>query len=663
MAAEHASAGSPEGEASPADSTQPSPWASLPFANPFPVSVGPTGTLLVFVGLALAPVVMAAVYGVLPSFIRRRMEELTGFVMLLAVLGAASFFIFLVVYRAVRQLRQLHLNASLAQKPPKDFVPYLRSFRRTGAVVVRNHLQRLADRSLLGHFWDIELALSLALEAKLPVVAVGAKASSLGSAKFTTNDASWQALVVDLASRARAIVIVPDDRDGTFWELNLLLADRNLRAKTLVVMPPEQFGWRRLLRRLPTIRQSWEATRQRLSGDFELPVYEPDGALLVAPPEQASFVRLPFKDFDSENLQQTLALIVERAPGAGHTALQTAWQSPPEDWRALLDPVWILATVLTALCAEALMSSGYLAGGGATVFMLSLLSAAALSALWYSSAYTGIPAPLDPTDSGATTVLSAPASRRPNFSKRLAPTYWFGLQGIPSVAGSSFDAFVWIALVVLFRAWIFEPFKVPSGSMLPTLQVGDLIVVNKYRYGVTLPFTGIKVIQGSPVRRGDVIVFHYPKDPRIDYIKRVVAVGGDEVAYLAKRLVINGDAVARTPLGDLYDDDTMRYTPAFTESPPGRSYQIIVNDAITEPPYDRPGSTESATAMGDYCRNSLEGIRCRVPPGHYFVMGDNRDNSNDSRYWGFVSDAQVVGKVSVVWMNFSRPARIGTTFD
>jgi len=211
-----------------------------------------------------------------------------------------------------------------------------------------------------------------------------------------------------------------------------------------------------------------------------------------------------------------------------------------------------------------------------------------------------------------------------------------------------------IVTVFLLRSFLFEPFKIPSGSMIPTLHIGDLILVNKFHYGIRLPVLNAKVTAGEPVRRGDVMVFRYPPKPSVDYIKRVIGIPGDEVAYLNKKLSINGQPVASETLPDYFDDSVMRYFRHERESLPGKTHQIIVDN---ERPAFIPGADEFP--MRDQCRYSVEAVVCKVPEGHYFMMGDNRDNSLDSRYWGFVPDKNIVGKAFFVWMNFGNLKRIG----
>jgi len=221
-----------------------------------------------------------------------------------------------------------------------------------------------------------------------------------------------------------------------------------------------------------------------------------------------------------------------------------------------------------------------------------------------------------------------------------------------------------IFVVFVLRSFLFEPFKIPSGSMIPTLLVGDLILVNKFHYGVRLPVLNLKVTDGNPVQRGDVIVFRYPPKPSLDYIKRVVGVPGDEVAYLNKQLTINGQPVSQKPLPDFFEEDSLRYIKQFEENLPLGSQPSEMTGVRTHRflnDIDRPAFVPGADdfAFKENCHYTVEGVTCKVPAGHYFMMGDNRDNSLDSRYWGFVPEKNIVGKAFFVWMNFGSLKRIG----
>lgn len=214
-----------------------------------------------------------------------------------------------------------------------------------------------------------------------------------------------------------------------------------------------------------------------------------------------------------------------------------------------------------------------------------------------------------------------------------------------------------IIAVFLLRSFLFEPFKIPSGSMIPTLAVGDLILVNKFHYGVRLPVLNTKITEGTAPKAGDVMVFRYPPKPSLDYIKRVVGVPGDEVAYINKRLTVNGKALDTKSVPEFFEEDAMRYFPQFEEQLGDKSHRLLNDDS-------RRAGISDAEVMDfpnrQNCRYSAEGVVCKVPEGHYFMMGDNRDNSLDSRYWGFVPDKNIVGKAFFVWMNFGNLKRIGS---
>ena len=215
-----------------------------------------------------------------------------------------------------------------------------------------------------------------------------------------------------------------------------------------------------------------------------------------------------------------------------------------------------------------------------------------------------------------------------------------------------------IIVVFLLRSFLFEPFKIPSGSMIPTLLINDLILVNKFHYGVRLPVINLKVLDNNSPQHGDVMVFRYPPKPSLDYIKRVVGVPGDEVAYLNKKLSINGKPLNKSALPDFFDEDTMRYSKQFEETTTANKKYRLLND--DDRPAFIPGTEDFPNKQN--CRYSSEGVVCKVPEGHYFMMGDNRDNSLDSRYWGFVPEKNIVGRAFFVWMNFGNLKRIGS-FD
>ena len=212
-----------------------------------------------------------------------------------------------------------------------------------------------------------------------------------------------------------------------------------------------------------------------------------------------------------------------------------------------------------------------------------------------------------------------------------------------------------IAAVFFLRSFLYEPFKIPSSSMLPTLEVGDLILVNKYTYGIRLPVINKKVVSFNDPQRGDMVVFKYPRDPSLDYIKRVVGVGGDKVVYKNKKLTVNGEAARYQPQPDYLDPERLSYSRQFVETLGPITHRILNDDHA--PSYV---SNPDAFPYRDHCSYGADGFACTVPKGYYFMMGDNRDNSLDSRYWGFVPDEYIVGKAFFVWMNLGDMKRIGS---
>ncbi|SFP00033.1 signal peptidase I [Pseudomonas borbori] len=207
--------------------------------------------------------------------------------------------------------------------------------------------------------------------------------------------------------------------------------------------------------------------------------------------------------------------------------------------------------------------------------------------------------------------------------------------------GKSF--FPVLAIVLVLRSFLVEPFQIPSGSMKPTLEVGDFILVNKFAYGIRLPVLDTKIIAVDDPQRGDVMVFRYPSDPNINYIKRVVGLAGDRIRYTSdKRLLVNDQPVAEKLLGE----------------EPGS----LGSAALYE---ERLGAAEHLIRKEMNRYRAEPGREWVVPQGHYFMMGDNRDNSNDSRYWndpaiskpllGMVPDQNIVGKAFAVWMSWPDP--------
>ncbi|GAB6067479.1 signal peptidase I [Methylothermus subterraneus] len=212
----------------------------------------------------------------------------------------------------------------------------------------------------------------------------------------------------------------------------------------------------------------------------------------------------------------------------------------------------------------------------------------------------------------------------------------------PLVVEYAHSFFPILFIVLLLRSFLVEPFRIPSGSMMPSLLVGDFILVNKFLYGIRLPVIHTKILDVREPKRGDIVVFRYPNDPSVDYIKRIVGLPGDRIAYYHKRLYINGDPVPLKPLGPyLGVGQNQRYNGAMMyEEELGKvRHRILIMEG----------------------QPSVEG-EFIVPKGHYFVMGDNRDNSNDSRYWGPVPEGNLVGKAFLIWMHWE-PSHPGVVFE
>jgi signal peptidase I len=204
----------------------------------------------------------------------------------------------------------------------------------------------------------------------------------------------------------------------------------------------------------------------------------------------------------------------------------------------------------------------------------------------------------------------------------------------PVIVEYSRSLFPVLLIVLLFRSFLFEPFKIPSGSMIPTLLVGDFILVNKYAYGLKLPVLNTRIISVGEPKRGDVVVFRYPVNLSVNFIKRLVGLPGDTITYRDKQLFINGELVATENQGIYSSAEVKCSTP---ESDAHRAQEQL-------------GDVQHSTLihLGSPGRDG----QWEVPPGHYFMMGDNRDRSNDSREWGFVPEENLMGRAVGIWMNF-----------
>jgi signal peptidase I len=182
-----------------------------------------------------------------------------------------------------------------------------------------------------------------------------------------------------------------------------------------------------------------------------------------------------------------------------------------------------------------------------------------------------------------------------------------------------------LLFVLVIRSFVFEPFRIPSGSMMPTLLDGDFIFVKKYSYGLRLPVTETKIIETGQPKRGDVVVFRLPSEPSINYIKRVIGLPGDEVRFEQQRLTINGVRVDLQASGEDHDG-----IPVYRENLDGREHEMLIRN---------PGYSKK------------DGVY-KIREGEYFMMGDNRDNSSDSRFLGAIPEKYLVGEAVRVWMHF-----------
>lgn len=231
-----------------------------------------------------------------------------------------------------------------------------------------------------------------------------------------------------------------------------------------------------------------------------------------------------------------------------------------------------------------------------------------------------------------------------------------------------------IAVVFVLRTFVAEPFQIPSSSMRPGLVKGDFILVNKFAYGIRVPVLNTVAVPTGTIARGDVVVFNYPVEPQLNYIKRIVGVPGDVIEYRDKVLTVNGKAEQNMAAGNhTYPDDSHnvpRHAERFEADLDGRRFDILKEPdtpSVNAPTWnyyqDLMAQTGYQSGLEQHCQYAEDGsgFRCTVPEGKYFAMGDNRDSSADSRYWGFVDDKLIVGKAFFIWLNLGEMGRVGSS--
>lgn len=214
----------------------------------------------------------------------------------------------------------------------------------------------------------------------------------------------------------------------------------------------------------------------------------------------------------------------------------------------------------------------------------------------------------------------------------------------------AYDFWPVLAVVMVLRSFLYEPFNIPSDSMVPTLETGDFILVNKFEYGVRLPIINSKIIDVGSPERGEVAVFRYPPQPSISYIKRIVGLPGDHIVYDHGQLSINGEKVTKTPIQFSREKDNL--------DTPTSIYHQETLGAHTFTMRELEGVNVARQAPflnyldnGKYSAENGLYWEVKVPEGHYFAMGDNRDQSADSRFWGFVPEENLTGRAFYIWMH------------
>lgn len=594
-------------------------WEQLPESSHNLLPVLPTDGEKdgAFVGLVL--LLAPQIFLELPTWSRQGASGDFVFLLLLfAIFGGSIFVVVLQVHRRSRRRAQLRVNEELALSAPDRFVLYLRSFRSSGYTMVRNYHPQWTVRHLTGVMWDIELALSWSMVPKLPVVAVGHTPGSLGAAKLTTTDDRWQSAVLELMERAQAIVVVPDARDGTLWELEAILDTPRFSDKCIVVMPPRQKGWRRKLGGEQSTDSMWCEVKARLGTRIAVPEYNEVGALLRHNVCEHRLEEFAVGDFSPENLRAAVVGCISRTAGFA-SPVRNATESLKESFLGSLSPIWL--SVFSGIFAVAAWANR---GGDLDPWLIAI-PAASLILFGMEAGRYGV-------------VRSSKWYRRFVF-----------YSGAPRVLREHINVGIVAAVILVIRSWIAEPFAISGASMVPTLQIGDFVWVDKNAYGLRMPLTNTKFMDLGRPARGDVIVFRFPPDETQTYVKRVVGLPGDEIRVDNGVLYVNGARVVQQPIG--------RFTGE------GSNAEATGSELLNE---SLGINKHRILAIG--ARRSRDNETWLVPEGHYFVLGDHRDNSEDSRRWGTVPEENLVGRVFFVWWHWDwklrgyvQWTRVGTT--
>jgi signal peptidase I len=264
-------------------------------------------------------------------------------------------------------------------------------------------------------------------------------------------------------------------------------------------------------------------------------------------------------------------------------------------------------------------------------------------------------------------VLFAPLRRQAAITAGRDP----GQQPVPVTVDYARSFFPVAVIVLLVRSFVFEPFRIPSDSMMPTLLDGDFIVVNKYAYGLRLPVLGSKFFGSGEPKRGDVVVFHFPPDPAVNYIKRLAGLPGDHVSIISDQLIIDGTPVPLQLDPQRFDDGcyhNMRLSTELLGTHRHQTLSCLTPEDLSAPPgptcnrhLERNYVCREPEVLGDHDHSDVRDIV--VPPGNYLMIGDNRDNSYDGRYWGFVPEDHLVGKATRIWFNWDLHRSGGPKWD